>query len=326
MNSCNSSKDASGNVASGVGALGAWSRATVFLLPAILLFACSYAGGPGSDKAAGKLSSKSTFASRMEHSREGDADYPRAEIVNSRFLFAPRVRSTKGGQEHLVLRETIHFEDSVSQETDNGDLLVEAFPAVGATEGSILWKVQSKGISGGIFDVNLYRVVQAAPGGASERALHYSLADGRELFSSTLPVAMIEHAGTREKRYLGFDDGYGSTQPAEISADNGVLGVIYYSSDSVLLHKAVLRGNRSRECRAAGTSVSLGTGRSDTLSVTLFRYEATPTFDGIEVVIDLECGSDGSVEHCRIPINGDSPSFSHATMSAGVRLKNTKSD
>lgn len=292
------------------------------VMPTILLFACSYAGGPASDRTPGKLSASSAYVSRMDNSRDGDADYPRADIVNSRFLFAPRVRDSKGGQEHLVLRETIHFVDSVSQETDNGEVLVEAFPAIGATEASVIWKLQSKGVNGGIFDVNLYRIVQAAPGGASERAIHYSLADGRELFSSTAPVALIEHAGSRQKRYFGFDDGYGSTQPAEISADSGVLGVIYYSSDSMLLHKAVLHGNRSRECRAAGTAVSLGTGRGETLSATLFSYEATPTFDGIEVVIDLDCGSDGSVEHCRIPIHGDSPSFTQATMSPGVRLRN----
>lgn len=326
MNVRDSSKDLTGNIPCGFAARGGWSRPAVFLLSAILLFGCSYAGGPASDNAGGRLSSKSTYAARMERSRDGDSDTPRADIVNSRYLFAPRVRSSKGGQENLVLRETIHIEDSISQETDNGEILVEAFPAVGATEASILWKLQSKGIAGGIFDVNLYRVLQAAPGGASERALHYSLADGRELFSSTVPVAMIEHAGTREKRYLGFDDGYGSTQPDEISADHGVLGVLYYSSDAMLLSKALLHGNRSKECRAAGTSVNSGSGRSEALSMTVYRYEATPTFDGIEVVIDLECGSDGSVEHCAIPIKGDAPSFSHATMSAGVRLKNVKID
>ncbi len=326
MKGCDSSKEWAWNLLSGVAARTGWFRAAVFLLSAIPFLGCSSAVGPASDNTAGRLSSKSTYSVRMERPLDGDGDAPRAEIVNSRYVFAPRVKSSKGGQEHLVLRETIHFEDSVSQEADNGEILVEAFPAIGATEASILWKLESKGVAGGIFDVNLYRVLQAAPGGASERAVHYSLVDGRELFSSTVPVAMIEHAGTGEKRYLGFDDGYGSTQPGEILADHGVLGVLYYSSDAMLLSKALLHGNRSRECRAAGTSVSSGSGRSEALSMTVYRYEATPTFDGIEVVIDLECGSDGSVEHCAIPIKGDAPSFSHATMSAGVRLKDVKMD
>lgn len=321
MNVRDSSKDLSATFSCGFAA-----RAAVLLLSAVLLFGCSYAAGPASDKTSGRLSSKSTYAGRMENSDEGEGNVPRAEIVNSRYVFAPWVRNSKGGQEHLVLRETIRLEDSISQETDNGDMLVEAFPAIGATEASLLWRFRSRGIAGGIFDVNLYRVLQAAPGGASERALHYSLANGRELFSSTAPVAVIEHAGTGEKRYLGFDDGYGSTQPDEISAAPGVLGVLYYSSDAMLLSKALLHGNRSRECRAAGTSVNSGSGRSDALTMTVHRYEATPTFDGIEVFIDLECGSDGLVEHCTIPIKGDLPSFSQATMSAGVRLENVKVD
>lgn len=287
----------------------------------ILTCSCNKSEGTKGVKGPSDLTSQSTYASHMEKLPEDAGEYPKVRIVNSRYLFVPYVHEPDGRLSHMVLRETVHLEESAAHERENGRITVEAFPAIGASEDAIMWKFDSTGISGGIFDANLYSIQQTARCGASERTLYFSLANGKELFSSTIPLAFIEHAGTRAKRYIGFDDGYGNMQPDEILSDDTILGVLYYSSESALLQKAVLVGKRTRECRAVGITITLGNNKSENLQVTLFRYEATPTFDGIEIIVDLECAADGLAEHCRVPISGDLPSIFHATVSAGVQIR-----
>lgn len=286
----------------------------------ILTCSCNKSEGTKGVWGTSDLTSQSTYASHLEKLPEGASEYPKVHIVNSRYLFVPYAHELDGRLNHVVLRETVHLEESAAHERENGRISVEAFPAIGASEDAIMWKFDSTGISGGIFDASLYSIQQTACCGASERILYFSLADGTELFSSTIPLAFIEHAGTKVKRYIGFDDGHGIMKPEEILSDDTVLGVLYYSSESALLHKAALVGKRTRECRAVGTTITVGNNKSERLQVTLFRYEATPTFDGIEIIVDLECAADGVSEHCRVPISGDLPSISQAAASAGVQI------
>lgn len=293
----------------------------VFLFASALISSCTESKGTkGNSDPAQLISQSSYYAPRLENHLDGEEPFLRGFIINSRYLLAPFVQRQDGAVDHLVLRETVHLQESPGRERENGRVSVEAFPAARAGESERLWKFESEGIAGNIYDGNLYSVQQAACCGSSERTVQYSLSNGERLFSSTIPVAFIEHAGTRVKRYIGFDDGYGNLQPPEVPSDGNVLGVLYYSSEFELLYRAVLTGKRSRECRAAGTSMSLGNSRSDHPQVTLFRYEATPTFDGIEIIVEMECMADGTKEQCRIPILGDSLDISKATTSAGIHV------
>jgi hypothetical protein len=267
------------------------------------------------------LTGQSTFSSRVETIPESGGDFLTSHIVNSRFIFAPYAYTVTDNPVHLVLRETLDIEQSIGREMDDGTLTVEAFPAIGAVAGAPLWKISTKAVVGEISNFGLYKATEAACCDTAERSNYYSLINGKEILSSTVPLVSAEYAGTREKRYIGFDDGWGNSQPIEIGNDKTILGILYYANSSALDWKIALVGNRDRDCRASQISISQNGKPADSREVVLFGYEKQSRFDGFEISIELYCREDDVVEKITVPISSDRPDLGSAKSSPKVQLK-----
>ena len=142
-----------------------------------------------------------------------------------------------------------------------------------------------------------------------------------EILSSTVPLVSVEYAGTREKRYIGFDDSWGNSQPIEIGNDKTVLGILYYANSSSLGWKVALVGNRDRDCRASQISISQNGKPADSREVVLFGYETQSRFDGFGISIELYCRGDDVVEQITVPISSDHANLGSAKSSPQVHLK-----
>lgn len=267
------------------------------------------------------LTGESTFSSRLETTPESSADVLTSHIVNSRFIFAPYAYTVNDNPVHLVLRETLDIEQSLGREMEDGTLAVEAYPAIGALSGAPLWRISTKAVRGEISNFGLYKATEAACCDTAERTNYYSLINGRQILSSTVPLVSVEYAGTREKRYIGFDDGWGNSQPSEISKDKTILGILYYAKSSTLGWKIALLGDRHRDCRASQISIDQNGKPTDSREVVLFGYEKQSRFDGFDVSIELYCREDDVVEKIIVPVSSDRADLEAAKTSPQVYLK-----
>ena len=111
---------------------------------------------------------------------------------------------------NLVLSELFDSEQSTAQELADGRVTVSAFKAIDPGK-TPLWTINAVGISGEVFDFGLYKVSATACCDTSKREFYYSLRNGKEVLTSTEPIASLEYAGTHEKRYVGYDDGFGNS-------------------------------------------------------------------------------------------------------------------
>ncbi len=60
-----------------------------------------------------------------------------------------------------------------------------------------------------------------------------TLTNGKELFSTTTPALTLAYEDSGVYRYIGYDDGAGSEQPAEMEHDNTILGILSYAGDGI---------------------------------------------------------------------------------------------
>ncbi|MGB7292679.1 MAG: hypothetical protein WBD99_10945 [Thermodesulfobacteriota bacterium] len=146
------------------------------------------------------LTGQSTFGSRLETIPESNSDFLTSHILNARFVLAPYAYTVNDNPVHLVLRETLDIQHSLGREMDNGTLTVEAYPAIGALSEAPLWRISTKAVAGERSNLSLYKATEAACCDTAERSNYYSLVNGNEILSSTVPLASIEYAGTKEKR------------------------------------------------------------------------------------------------------------------------------
>ncbi len=275
----------------------------IFLL--VLASGCASTLSQNSGDEQPVLTGESTYSSRVETIAESGGDFLTSHIVNSRFIFAPYAYTTNNTQVHLVLRETLDIEKSLGREMENGTLAVEAYPAIGAFSGAPLWRISTKAVGGEVSNLALYKATEASCCDTAERSNYYSLINGREILSSTVPLLSVEYAGTREKRYIGFDDGWGNSQPFEISKDRRILGILYYAKASDLGWKIALLGDRDRDCRASQININLDGKPAASREVVLFGYETESRFEGFDVSIELYCREDDVVENVTVPISSD---------------------
>jgi hypothetical protein len=289
----------------------------------LLLFApaCASTLSRNEPQAQTGLTGQSIFSSRLETIPESGGNFLTSHIVNSRFIFAPYAYTVTDNPVHLVLRETVDIEQSLGREVDDGTLTVEAFPAIGAVAGAPLWRISTKAVAGEISNFGLYKATEAACCDTAERSDYYSLINGREILSSTVPLVSVEYAGTREKRYIGFDDGWGNSQPVEIGNDKTVLGILYYANSSATGWKIALAGNRDRDCRASQINMTQDGKPADSREVVLFGYETQSHFDGFDVSIELYCREDDVLEKITVPISSDHPDLESAKSSPQIHLK-----
>ncbi len=292
-----------------------------FLLLLLLAPACASTLSQNRGDERSVLTGESTFSSRLETIPESGGDFLTSHIVNSRFIFAPYAYTVTDNPVHLVLRETLDIEQSLGREMDDGTLTVEAFPAIGAVAGAPLWRISTKAVAGEISNFGLYKATEAACCDTAERSDYYSLVNGNEILSSTVPLASIEYAGTKEKRYIGFDDGWGNSQPLEISKDKTILGILYYAKSSAPGWKIALLGDRDRDCRASKINFNQNGKPADSREVVLFGYETQSRFDGFELSIELYCREDDVVENITVPISSDHADLEAAKSSPQVHLR-----
>ena len=241
--------------------------------------------------------------------------------MNSRFIFAPYAYTVNDNPVHLVLRETLDIEQSLGREMENGTLTVEAFPAIGAFAGAPLWRISTNAVEGEVSNFGPYKATEASCCDTAERSSYYSLINGREILSSTVPLLSVEYAGTKEKRFIGFDDGWGNSRPIDINKDKTILGILYYAKASTLGWKIALLGDRDRDCRASQISIKQNGKAADSREVVLFGYETQSRFEGFDVSIELYCREDDVVENVTVPISSDRPDLGSAKSSPQVHLK-----
>lgn len=266
------------------------------------------------------LTGESTYSSRVEPIPESGGDFLTAHIVNSRFIFAPYAYTTNNTPVHLVLRETVDIEKSLGREMENGTLAVEAYSAIGAFSGTPLWRISTKAVGGEVSNFGLYKATEASCCDTADHSSYYSLINGREILSSTVPLLSVEYAGTREKRYIGFDDGWGNSQPFEISKDRTILGILYYAKASAPGWKIALLGDRDRDCRASQISINQNGKAADSREVVLFGYQTQSRFEGFDVSIELYCRGDDVLENVTVPISSDHADLDAAKSSPQVHL------
>ncbi|GAK59169.1 hypothetical protein U27_06145 [Candidatus Vecturithrix granuli] len=263
------------------------------------------------------VTAESSFAIWPEIIEGLDEKFVSARLVSNRFIFAHLPQGP------VILRELIDIEESTSREYGDGRITVEAYEARPGNT-TPLWTFSANGRSGDVlfddYTHKVYRLRQAYCCDLSHREIYYDLANGKELFSTTTPALTIVHEDSAY-RYIGYDDGAGSEQPAEMEHDNTILGMLSYAGDGIATRKLAVMGNSENEYRQQVFEVTHNNQPipiKDNM-IQAFEHQIALT-DELWLSVNLVCRCEVN-EKIMIPILNDRFVIEKAVLSEGITLK-----
>lgn len=261
---------------------------------------------------------ESYFAIWPESIEGLDEKFLSARLVSNRFMF---VHLPQGP---VILRELIDIEESTSREYGDGRVTVEAYDAR-PDNAAPFWTFSANGRSGdvlfGDYAHKVYRLRQAYCCDLSRREIYYDLTNGKELFSTTTPALTLAYEDSGVYRYIGYDDGAGSEQPAEMEHDNTILGILSYAGDGIATRKLAVMGNSENEYRQQVFEVTHNNQSIPIKENMIQSFEHQIALaDELWLSVTLLCRCEVN-EKIMIPIRNNRFVLEQAVLSEGITLK-----